>query len=143
MDEAPRVLVVNDDEDAGALVARILGHAGYAVARVTTTDDAVAHAADEAPTIVVLDLSSGVGGSLKLLESLRTHPNPEVAAAGAVMIARQASNRLFSWQSGVDAFLVRPFHAEELLREVAAVLGRNAEDRDRHRQEEVAKASGV
>jgi DNA-binding response OmpR family regulator len=142
MDEPARILVVNDDEDAGELVARILTHAGYAVARVTSNDAAIAQAADEPPTCVVLDLASGVGGSLKLLETLRTHANPEVAAAGAVMVARQASNRLFSWQSGVDAFLVRPFHADELVREVAAVLARSPEERTRHRQEQEAQATG-
>jgi DNA-binding response OmpR family regulator len=142
MDDPPRILVVNDDEDAGALVERVLTHAGFEVDRVTTTDDAVAHATGAPPALVVLDLSSGVGGSLKLLETLRTHADPDLAAAGAVLISRQAGNRVFAWQSGIDALLVRPFHADELLREVTAVIRRTPDERARHRQEQQARADG-
>ena len=51
-----------------------------------------------------------------------------------VLIANEAKNRAFSWQSGVDAFVVRPFHVDELLSEVDAVLARPEDERLTHRR---------
>jgi DNA-binding response OmpR family regulator len=48
---------------------------------------------------------------------------------------------MFSWQAGIDAFVVRPFHANELLAQVAEVLSRPDTDRARHRRRELDAAS--
>jgi DNA-binding response OmpR family regulator len=48
---------------------------------------------------------------------------------------------MFSWQAGIDAFIVRPFHASELLGQVAEVLSRSDDERARHRRRELDAAS--
>jgi len=58
-----------------------------------------------------------------------------------VLVAQQSSNRLFSWQAGIDAFVARPFHADELLLQVNEVLSRPDSDRERHRRHELDAAS--
>lgn len=137
-----RVLVVNDEEGAIELLSRLLARAGYAVDRATSNDDALAVLAERRPDCVVLDLSTGgIGQNLKLLDSIRSHADQKVANARVVLVAHQSSNKMFSWQAGIDAFLLRPFHAEDLLRHVDDVLARPEEDRVRHRRRELDAAS--
>jgi DNA-binding response OmpR family regulator len=135
----PRVLVVQDDRDALELLCRVLARAGYDVLPAATHDDAVGIAAGEHPDVAVLDLA-GTGANLKLLDALRQSHDSAVAAVRVVLLARQRSNRMFSWQSGIDGFLDRPFHADDLVAEVAAVLARPNADRPRHRREEHERA---
>jgi DNA-binding response OmpR family regulator len=138
-----RILLVTDDADACELLARILEGAGYPVDRAYDHVGAIAQVTSAPPSGLVLDLSvGGIGANLKLLDAIRTHNDPTVAGARVVLVARQAQNQLFSWQSGVDAFLVRPFHANELLHHVADVLARPDEQRARHRRDQLNQAEG-
>jgi CheY-like chemotaxis protein len=135
-------LVVNDEEGAIELLARLLDRAGYVVDRATTHDDALDRLAEGRPDCVVLDLATGgIGQNLKLLDTIRSHVDDKVAGSRVVLIAHQSSNQLFSWQAGIDAFLLRPFHADELLRDVADVLGRPDEERARHRRRQLDAAT--
>jgi DNA-binding response OmpR family regulator len=139
----PRVLVVNDDQDACELLCRILARAGYAVDRAVDHMDAIAAASEERTDCFLLDLATGgIGNNLKLLDSIRSHPDPTVSQARVVLVAKQTNNRMFSWQAGVDAFLLRPFHEDDLLREVSESLQRPEDDRVRHRRRQLNEAKG-
>ena len=138
--EPQRVLVVNDEEGL-ELLCRLLSRAGYEVDRATTHDETLGRLSEFRPHCVVLDLSTGgIGQNLKLLDSIRGHNDEMVAAARVVLVAHQSNNRLFSWQAGIDAFLLRPFHADELLHDVAEALARPDEERARHRRRELDAA---
>jgi len=138
-----RLLVVNDDEAACELVARILERDGHAVTRSYSHDDALARLTTEEVHGVVVNFTAGRGGSnLKMVDAIRSHTAPQVAQVRLVLVANEAKNRAFSWQSGVDAFIVRPFHADELEREVDAVLARPENERLAHRREMLRQAKG-
>ena len=62
-----------------------------------------------------------------------------MSTARVVLCAASPKNRAFSFQSGADAFLVRPFHIDELTEQIADVLGRAHEERARHRRDELAR----
>jgi DNA-binding response OmpR family regulator len=139
---AARVLVVNDDDGACELVCRILAGAGHTVERAASHEQALGMLNLMRPDCVVLDLATGgIGQNLKLLETIRSHVDNDVANSRVVLVAQQTSNRMFSWQVGIDSFLVRPFHADELIRDVAEVLARPEDDRARHRRRELDAAT--
>jgi len=136
-----RVLVVNDEDGAIELLCRLLAQVGYEVARATHADETLGQLAEFRPDCVVLDLATGgIGQNLQLLDSIRGHVDAKVAAARVVLVAHQSNNRLFSWQAGIDAFLLRPFHADELVRDVAEALSRPNEERARHRRRQLDAA---
>ena len=138
------VLVVNDDQGAIELLARLLISADYEVERALTYDEALVKLTDAQPDCVVLDLSTGgIGENLKLLDSIRGHVEEKVATTRVVLVTHQSSNRMFSWQAGIDAFLLRPFHANELLHLVNEVLERPEEERVRHRRRELDAAQSA
>jgi DNA-binding response OmpR family regulator len=131
-----RVLVVNDDPDAGELLVRVLANAGYRSSATTGERDVLPAMYEQLPRCVVLDLSS-VAASLKVLDTLRSNDDRRIATARVLLCAPSAQNRSFSYQSGADAFLVRPFHAGELLDLVDDVLTRAETERARHRREQL------
>lgn len=138
-----RLLVVNDDEAACELVARLIERDGHAVTRCYSHDDALARLTTEDLDVVVVNFTAGRGGSnLKMVDAIRSHTAPHVAQVRLILLANEAKNRAFSWQSGVDAFLVRPFHADELVQEVDAVLARPENERLSHRREQLRAAKG-
>jgi DNA-binding response OmpR family regulator len=137
------VLVVNDDDGASELLSRVLATASYVVDAALSHDEAMrALSGEEKPDCILLDLATGgIGQNLKLLDAVRNHVDGTVATARVLLVAHQTNNRLFSWQAGIDGFLLRPFHADELLREVAEVLGRPDDEREQHRRQQLDAAS--
>src|SRR5262245_10106217 len=85
---------------------------------------------------VVLDVSvGGIGGNHKLLDAIRGHHDPVVAGMRVVLVSTTASNAIFSWQAGIDEFVVRPFHADTLVEAVASAIARPDEERPRYRRQ--------
>ena len=136
----PTVLVVNDDPSACEMLERMIASKGYNAIGATSPDEALWRAVEELPRCIVLDLDgAGIGTSLKLLDVIRSHEDLRVSAARVVLCAANPKNRSFSFQSGADSFLVRPFHIDELIAQITDVLGRAHEDRARHRRDELAR----
>lgn len=124
------VLVVGDQEDSNELLCRVLESRGYRATRATTPEEALQRLAQALPRVAVLDLTAGgIGSNLNLLESIRSHPDPRLSVTRVVMVARSAKNRVFSYQLGADDFLVRPFHANELIEAVGSSLSRAQDER--------------
>ena len=106
----------------------------------TSPSEATALVGEELPRCIVLDLDAGgIGTSLKVLDLIRSHDDARVSNSRVVLCAASPKNRTFSFQSGADAFLVRPFHLDELTGHIRDVLDRAQEDRARHRRDELAR----
>ena len=130
------VLVVHEDADGCEVLARVLERGtGLMVMRAHDPRE-MADALRNQPTCVVLDVTAGgVGGNLKLLDAVRNHTDEVTAAARVILIAASSSNEMFSWQAGIDAFLKRPFHADELVATVQDAIARPDDERRAHRRE--------
>ena len=138
--DAPLVLVVNDDHQACELLVRMVATAGYRTVGATTDSEARSQIADELPRCVVLDMAGvGVGSSLKVLDQIRSSEDQRVSSARVVMCASSRKNRSFSFQSGTDAFVARPFHIDELLEQISDTLSRPEGERSLHRRDELAR----
>lgn len=117
-----RVLLVEDEAPLRAQLRRTLGEAGYAVDEAATGPDALHLGQTEAYDAVVLDL--GLPG-LPGLEVLRRW-----RAAGLLMpvIALTARDQWFErvegLKAGADDYQGKPFHFEELLARLGALLRR-------------------
>jgi DNA-binding response OmpR family regulator len=119
---------------------RILSAAGLPVRRAHDQGRMADELRDH-PACVVLDASSGgIGGNLKLLDAIRHHLDPRIANVRVVLVATGTSSAMFSWQAGIDGFLERPFHADDLVATVADVLERPDDERKPHRRRMVESA---
>ena len=139
-----RVLVVNDDEGACELLARLLTRAGHDVERAHNADQALGQLSVGGFDCVLLDLATGgIGQNLKLVDTIRSAMPKAVSGIRVVLVAQQSSNRVFSWQAGIDAFLAHPFHADELVAQVNDALSRPEGERERHRRQELDAAAAA
>ena len=134
------VLIVNDERDACDLLVRFLSLAGFRTAGACSELEAMSAIYDELPRCVVLDMTTGgVGSSLAILDQIRSHDDRRINSARVVLCASSPKNRSFSFESGADAFVVRPFHLEDLVAHVNDVIERPQEERARHRRDELVR----
>jgi DNA-binding response OmpR family regulator len=137
----PTVLVVNDDPDACEMLVRLLRPHGFRTEGAHSPDEAMSVVADQIPRCVLLDMTSGgIGSGLRALHQIRTHDDRRISTARVVLTAASPRNRLFSFQSGADAFMVRPFHLDDVVEHIRDILERPQEERARHRRDELARA---
>jgi DNA-binding response OmpR family regulator len=136
----PSVLIVNDEDGARELLVRFLGQAGFYVDGASGDSTAMFQMSQHLPRCVVLDMQAGgVGSSLKILDQIRTHPDRRISTSRVVLCAPSPKNRSFSFQSGADGFVVRPFHVRDLVAQITDVIDRPQEARARHRRDELAR----
>ena len=137
------VLVVADDPGASELLVRLLRAAphGWLVERARDQGEMADRLVDRPADAVVVDMTAGgIGGGLKVLDAVRGSHDPEIASLPVVLVSASAASAMFSWQAGVDELLVRPFHADDLVRAVGAALERPAEERPRYRRQQLDAA---
>jgi DNA-binding NtrC family response regulator len=118
------VLVVNDDEHSAKLLSKVLTRrGGFRSEAASDTRATLAAMRQHLPRCVVIDIrSGGSGANLKVLEAIRGHEDRRISSTRVVMCASTPGTRSFSFQSGADAFVTRPFHADELVETVHEVL---------------------
>jgi CheY-like chemotaxis protein len=132
-----RVLVVDDHPDAGRLIGTLLRHAGYEVAELGDQQLAVAtlvHESEPVGAVVASFTTSGTRASLRLLDSIRNHPEPQVNGLRVLLVSDQPRQQIFCLQAGADAVLLRPYHSEVLLAAVADMVARPDAERAAYRR---------
>ena len=117
-----RVLVVEDDMDLSAQLKQDLIHAGFAVDVVDNGVDAEFMGREEPYDLVVLDLGLPELPGLEVLKKWRAAGN---AVPVIILTARDAwHEKVEGFNAGADDYLAKPFHVEELLARMQAVLKR-------------------
>jgi DNA-binding response OmpR family regulator len=138
------VLVVNDDEDMCELLCRVLQSTGSLVAyRAHSSDGALEELTEHQASInaVILDFTGGTATSFAVLESIRRRPDLENPAV--IIVATTNANRVLAFDSGVDEFITRPFHATDFLTVVLTVLSRSPEEREAYRTHQTIAGRGL
>ncbi len=117
-----RVLVVEDDPDLGRQLAGALSDAGYAVDRATDGEEGH-HLGDTEPyDAVVLDLGLPVMDGVSVLERWRRDGRNMPVL---ILTARDRwSEKVAGFDAGADDYLSKPFHMEELLARLRALVRR-------------------
>jgi two-component system, OmpR family, response regulator MprA len=118
---APRVLVVEDDEDIAQALQRSLRMEGYEVRAVPDGQAALEHGRSFAPDLVILDLGLPGLDGLEVARSLRAEDDVPIL----ILTARDAlESRVEGLDAGADDYLVKPFERQELLARLRALLRR-------------------
>ncbi len=119
-----RVLIAEDDPELGDGLRRRLAAEGYAVDLAADGIDAGHLGATEPYDAVILDLGLPGRAGLDLLRDWRSAGN---LVPVLILTARDGwSERVAGLQAGADDYLGKPFHIEELLARVHALLRRAA-----------------
>lgn len=117
-----RLLLVEDDPHLNDALQRDLKLAGFAVDAVMDGESAEFLGATEAYDIVILDLGLPKLPGLDVLTRWRAANNPVPVI---VLTARDAwHEKVDGFKAGADDYLGKPFHIEELLARIRALLKR-------------------
>ena len=118
---APRVLVVEDDEDIAQALQRSLRMEGYEVRSAADGEAALEEGRSFAPDLVIQDLGLPKLDGLEVARSLRADDDIPIL----ILTARDALEaRVEGLDPGADDYLVKPFERQELLARLRALLRR-------------------
>ncbi len=120
-----RLLLAEDDRDLVATLKKDLQTAGYAVDVADNGIDAEYLGNEMIYDVAVLDLGLPQRNGIDVLKNWRTSNNhlPVI-----VLTARNAwHERVDGFKAGADDYLGKPFHVEELLARITALLHRSSQ----------------
>src|SRR5579862_1130687 len=119
-----RILLAEDDPDLSRQLKQALADADYVVDHAPDGEEAHFLGETEPYDAVVLDLGLPKFDGASVLEGWR---RMQVAAPVLILTARGAwSEKVAGFDAGADDYLTKPFHTEELLARLRALLRRSA-----------------
>jgi two-component system phosphate regulon response regulator OmpR len=122
-DDAPHLLVVDDDARILTLLQRYLTEHGYRVTTTASAAEARAKLGSLKFDLLVLDVMMPGESGLDLARSVRGRSDVPILMLTARI---DPAERIAGLESGVDDYLGKPFEPRELLLRIGAILKRAA-----------------
>lgn len=121
-----RILAVDDEPDARALVKRLLEDRGAIVTTAASADEAMASIAVERPDVVISDIGMPQEDGYSLIHKIRALPPDRGGDMPAVALTAYArtEDRVRAMHAGFQTHLVKPVEATELIAVVASLAKR-------------------
>ncbi len=117
-----KILVVEDDPDQLEAIRGNLKEAGFAIGTATNGVDALVKTRSVSPDLIVLDLMLPQLNGLDICKTLRE--DPATASIPVIMLTGMDSyfTRVAGFEAGINVFLTKPYHPEELISKVEELL---------------------
>lgn len=121
---AKKILIVEDEVDAAKVLVKRLETNGFDVIVAVDAYQGTAFINKDRPDLVILDLMLPAGGGLSVLKNIRN--NPKVAYTPIIVLTGMKDENIKKevMDSGVDAFLEKPFDSSELLAIINTLLNK-------------------
>jgi two-component system response regulator PilR (NtrC family) len=136
MGEHPRILIVDDDETIRTALSTILEDEGYNVDTAKNGKEAIKHSCDKFYNIALIDIRLPDIEGIELLTKMKdTTPKMRkiiITGYPTMQNAMEAVNR------GADAYILKPFDMEKVLRTIKEQLKKQEEEK-KYSQEKVAE----
>jgi len=121
-DNAPHLLIVDDDRRIRSLLSRYLQGEGYRVTTAETAADARARLAGLDFDLLILDVMMPGESGFELVKAIRQSSTVPVL----ILTAREAAeSRITGLELGADDYVTKPFEARELSLRIANILKRS------------------
>ncbi len=131
MHEAPRIMIVEDDERLASLTRDYLESNGMTVSLVADGDEAIRRIRSEQPDLVVLDMMLPGADGLTVCRQVR----PGFSNPILMLTARTDDmDQVLSLEMGADDYVPKPIKPRVLLARVRALLRRSEADTTRDDQ---------
>jgi two-component system phosphate regulon response regulator OmpR len=120
-DDAPHLLVVDDDRRIRDLLSRFLATEGYRISTAETAADARAKLAGLRFDLLILDVMMPGETGFEFARSIRKTSSVPIL----MLTARDAAeSRIIGLEAGADDYVAKPFEPRELSLRVASILKR-------------------
>ena len=107
-------MIVDDNRDAGQLLAILLQAKGYQVLRHQSAESALADVALPGTRVFILDIGLPGMDGFELARRLRANPATQHAVLVALTGYGQAQHRARGKAAGFDHYCVKPIHMHQL-----------------------------
>lgn len=122
-DDAPHLLIVDDDRRIRTLLSRYLTAEGYRVTTAENVADARTKLGGLSFDLLILDIMMPGETGFDLVKAIRAHSSVPIL----MLTARtEAEDRISSFEYGADDYVAKPFEPRELSLRVASILRRAA-----------------
>jgi signal transduction histidine kinase len=118
----PEILIVDDEPANLTLLKTFLREGDYEVATFRHPLDAIAHAQESPPDLVLLDLQMPEMDGLEVCRRLRASPATRLAAIIIVTALGSNEHRLAALEVGADDFISKPVDRIEVIARVKSLL---------------------
>lgn len=117
-----RILVAEDNRSYCRALTAILAHAGYTTDAVYSGTDALEYASENVYDGIIIDvMMPGVDG----MEVIRRLRAAGIYTPVMILTAKtQVTDRIEGYDAGADDYMSKPFHSDELLARVRALVRR-------------------
>ena len=120
-DDAPHILVIDDDRRLRALLASFLSKHGYRVTAAASAAEARSFLESLEFELIVLDVMMPGESGISFAEKLRERSDIPIL----MLTARsEADDRVRGLEAGVDDYLGKPYEPKELLLRIGSILRR-------------------
>jgi PAS domain S-box-containing protein len=121
--EAPRVLIVDDERNNREWLNKLLTLVGFAVREAGNGEEAIQIWEAWRPQLILMDRRMPVMDGIEATRRIRAHPGGEQTQIIALTASAMDEDRRAVMESGVDDYLSKPCKEDELLEKIQAHLG--------------------
>jgi len=122
----PKILLVEDNEMNRDMLSRRLQRRGYEVVMAVDGQDGVTKAQEEAPALILMDMSLPVLDGWEASRQLKTAPATRGIPIIALTAHAMSGDREKALEVGCDDFDTKPIELDRLLAKIEALLARGA-----------------
>ena len=123
MNQAPSILVVEDDDRIRSFIETVLTSNGYNVLETANARTALAMAASHNPDLLLLDLGLPDMDGQQIIRSIREWSRMPIVVVSA---RSQERDTVTALDNGADDYVTKPFGMAELLARIRAALRNGA-----------------
>mgnify|MGYP006279170767 FL=1 len=119
-----RIMVVDDDPEALAMMEKLLMNEGFELVKVSNATEVGLKAAQLSPDLILLDFLMPEINGFEVCKALRENEMTRSIPIMAVtcLTKERDIERIFA--SGADEYLAKPFRVDDLLEKVRELIGR-------------------
>ena len=121
-----RILVIEDNDDSAALASRALTMTGYEVQVKPSGREGLVVAREWQPDLVVLDVMMAEMDGFEVCRQMRADSLLADVPILFLTAREQVEDRMKGLRAGADDYLTKPYHPDELVLRVQAILRRVA-----------------
>ncbi len=119
-----RVMIVDDDADARALMEEILTDEGYELIKVSNATEVGLKAAQLAPDLILLDFLMPELNGFDVCKALRSNELTRSIPIMAVTCLNKEDDIERIFECGADEYLSKPFRVDQLQEKVQELIGK-------------------
>lgn len=119
-----QLLVVDDDPSLLLAVSETLRAEGHEVVTARRGSEAMVRVAESLPDLIITDIRMPGMDGYALVRNLRSAPRTRLIPIIFLTAKDETADRIAGFQTGVDAYVTKPFESEELIAIVKSILER-------------------